>query len=50
MDLTQVKSNVIIPLGEIRMQPGINKHTINKTQAKITVSDGNTLKTKMTET
>ena len=27
------KSNVFFPLGEIR--PGINKHTINKAQTKI---------------
>ena len=32
------------------MQPGINKHTNNKTQTKIRVSDGNTIKTQITET
>ena len=48
--VSKSKANVFIPLREIRMQPGINKHTVNKTQAKITVSDGNTMKTKMTET
>ena len=47
--VSKSKANVFIPLGEIRMQPGINKHTINKTQTKRTVSDG-TIETQMTET